>query len=152
MGYVSAIMITAFIVGFITWSWTKSTTENEFSYKWTLGICNDENGWQALLERSPNNRAWEYIYINEDNLPLIRHIAFLNTPTMSNPAVSYKEDKINKMLQDMVNRGHGHISGIEKDPTSRYSRSQPGGPLRLSFSLGKIIFSRENIWLRYYGY
>lgn len=127
MSYISAIMITALIVGFITWSWTKSNTENEFSKKWTLGICNDENGWQPLLERHPNNRTWEYIYINEENLQLIRHIAFMNTPSIANPAISYKEDHIHKMFQDMVDRGHGKILGIEKDPTSQYSRSLRSG-------------------------
>ena len=51
----------------------------------------------------------------------------MNTPSIANPAISYKEDHIYKMLQDMVDRGHGKILGIEKDPTSQYSRSLRSG-------------------------
>lgn len=112
--YIEIIVITIIIVGFITWLWTKASIEAKHSRKWTLGICHDtEIGWQPLLERHLDNRHWEYIYINKENLPLISHLAYSEVPSIPNPLLS-KEDRIYKMLQDIVNRGHGQITGMKQ--------------------------------------
>lgn len=118
MDYITVFIVTGFIVGIITWAWTRTSVEGEWKKKWTLGICHDPNtdyGWQPLLERYLDNHHWEYIYINKENLSLITHIAHSNVPSVRGPFVSSKEDRIYKMLQDMVNRGHGNITGIEKE-------------------------------------
>lgn len=119
MDYIAAVTVTGlivgFIVGFITWAWTRTSVEGEWSNKWTLGICHSDTGWQPLLERHLDNHHWEYIYINKENLPLITHIAHSSVPSVPGPFVSTKEDRVYKMLQDMVNRGHGNITGIEKE-------------------------------------
>ena len=104
-----------FIVIGITWFLTKTFTEQECEKKWRLGICNDtEFGWQPLLERYLDNHHWEYIYINKENLPLIGRLAYSKVPSVPNPLAPSEEDRIYKMLQDMVNRGHGSITGIKK--------------------------------------
>lgn len=121
MDYITIIVITCFIVGVITWMWTKTSVEDKWEKKWRLGICHDpdtELGWQPLLERYLDNHHWEYIYINKENLPLIRHIAYLNVPSVPSPLASSKEDRLFKMLKDMVNRGHGRITGIKKEKNS----------------------------------
>ena len=120
MNYMSLIIITGVIVGLIVWAWTRASLECKWNKKWVLGICHDSNtdyGWQPLLERHLDSHHWEYIYINKENLPLIMHIVHSGVPSVSSPFFSSKEDRIYKMLQDMVNRGHGNITGIKKEIT-----------------------------------
>lgn len=117
MDYFTVVLITGFVVGLFTWAKTKDYVEEKWEKKWMLGICHDEKGWRALLERHLSDRHWEYIYINKENLALITHIAFSNVPAAPNPIFS-KEDRIYQMMQDMVNRGHGHIIGIKKEENS----------------------------------
>ena len=120
MDCIKIVWFTGLIVGFITWFLTKTFTELEYEKKWRLGICHDtETGWQPLLERNLDNHHWEYIYINKKNLPLIGRLAYSKVPKVPLPSMyaSSEEDPIYKMLQDMVNRGHGSITGIKKEET-----------------------------------
>lgn len=112
MDYISVVFL---VIG-ITWFLTKTFTEQECKKKWRLGICNDtEFGWQPLLERDVDQHHGDYIYINKENLPLIGHLAYSEVPSVPNPRAPSKEDRIYKMLQDMVNRGHGSITGIKRE-------------------------------------
>ena len=120
MDYMKVIWITGLIVGFTTWLLTKISIENELGKKWTLGVVHDTDpdiGWQSILERNLDNHHWEYIYINKENLPLIGRLAYSKVPKVPLPSLyaSSEEDPIYKMLQDMVNRGHGSITGIKKE-------------------------------------
>ena len=117
MDCIKIVSITGLIVGFTTWFLTKISIEYEIGKKWTLGAFHDTDpdiGWHPMLERQLDNHHWEYIYINKDNLPVIEYFAHSNIPLMSSQLVSSKGYPIYKMVQDMVNRGHGKITSIEK--------------------------------------
>lgn len=73
----------------------------------TLSVIRDgQIGWTPILERHLNDKSWEYIYINEENLALITHIAHMGVP--SSPLID-SDERVYKMIQDMIKQGHGHI-------------------------------------------
>ncbi len=115
MDYVIVVAITGMVVGFITYMFVRSSLESKWQRKWTLGICNDLKGWYPILERYLDNRHWEYIYINTENTSIIMHIAYSDVPRVEAPYSAEKEERFQIMLQDMVNRGHGHITGMQKE-------------------------------------
>jgi hypothetical protein len=133
MEYIEAIILIWIFSLCAAWGSAKMNTERELSKKWTLGITYNSDGIlkQPMLERhlgykgitasghKVRGTAWEYIFINEENMDLIRHVAYFKTPFESNPYLPSKEDPLYKMLQDMVNREHGKILGIEKEPLGR---------------------------------
>jgi hypothetical protein len=104
--YILIIIVTAVITGIIVYALTRSL-DDEWNRKWTLSVIRDgQIGWTPILERHLNDKSWEYIYINEENLALITHIAHMGVP--SSPLIDSNE-RVYKMIQDMINRGYGHI-------------------------------------------
>jgi hypothetical protein len=104
--YILIIMVTAVITGIIVYALTRSL-DDEWNRKWTLSVIRDgQIGWTPILERHLNDKSWEYIYINEENLALITHIAHMGVP--SSPLID-SDERVYKMIQDMIKQGHGHI-------------------------------------------
>ena len=104
--YILIIIVTAVITGIVVYALTRSL-DAEWNRKWTLSIVRDgQIGWMPILERHLNDKSWEYIYIVEENLALITHIAHVGVP--SSPLIDSNE-RVYKMIQDMINRGYGHI-------------------------------------------
>ena len=104
--YILIIIITAVTTGTVVYALTRSF-DAEWNRKWTLSVVRDgQIGWMPILERHLRDKSWEYIYINEENLALITHIAHMGLP--SSPLIDSNE-RVYKMIQDMINRGHGHI-------------------------------------------
>ena len=104
--YILIIIVTAFSTGTIVYALTRSL-DAEWNRKWTLSVVRDgQIGWMPIIERHWNDKSWEYIYIIEENLALISQIAHMGVP--SSPLIDSNE-RVYKMIQDMINRGHGHI-------------------------------------------
>jgi hypothetical protein len=104
--YILIIIATAVITGTIVYAFTRSL-DAEGNRKWTLSVIRDgQIGWMPILERHLNDKSWEYIYIVEENLALIMHIAHMGVP--SSPLID-SDERVHKMIQDMINRGYGHI-------------------------------------------
>jgi len=105
--YILIILATAVIAGTVVYAFTRSL-DAEGNRKWTLSVIRDgQIGWMPIVERHLNDKSWEYIYINEDNLALISQIAHMGVP--SSPLID-SDERVYKMIQDMINRGHGHIN------------------------------------------
>jgi hypothetical protein len=104
--YILIVIVTAVTTGIVVYALTRSL-DAEWNRKWTLSIVRDgQIGWMPILERHLNDKSWEYIYIIEDNLALITHIANMGIP--SSPLID-SDERVYKMIQDMIKRGHGHI-------------------------------------------
>ena len=104
--YILIIIVTAVSTGTIVYALTRSL-DDEGNKKWTLSVIRDgQIGWMPILERHLNDKSWEYIYIIEENLALITQIAHMGVP--SSPFID-SDERVHKMIQDMINRGHGHI-------------------------------------------
>jgi hypothetical protein len=104
--YILTIIVTAVTTGTVVYALTRSL-DGEWNRKWTLSVVRDgQIGWMPILERHLNDKSWEYIYIIEDNLALIAHIANVGIP--SSPLID-SDERVYKMIQDMIERGHGHI-------------------------------------------
>jgi hypothetical protein len=104
--YILIIIVTAVTTGIVVYALTRSLDAEE-KRKWTLSVIRDgQIGWTPILERHLNDKSWEYIYINEENLALITHIAHMGVP--SSPLID-SDERVYKMIQDMIERGYGHI-------------------------------------------
>jgi hypothetical protein len=104
--YILIIIVTAVITGIIVYALTRSL-DDEWNRKWTLSVIRDgQIGWVPILERHLNDKSWEYIYINEENMALVTHIAHMGVP--SSPLID-SDERVYKMIQDMIERGYGHI-------------------------------------------
>jgi hypothetical protein len=69
--YILIIIVTAVITGIVVYALTRFL-DDEWNRKWTLSVIRDgQIGWMPILERHLNDKSWEYIYINEENLALI---------------------------------------------------------------------------------
>jgi hypothetical protein len=60
-----------------------------------------------ILERHLNDKSWEYIYIIEENLALITHIAHMGVP--SSPFID-SDERVHKMIQDMIKCPERYLS------------------------------------------
>jgi hypothetical protein len=79
--------------------------------KWTLGIVYEQR-WQPILERHIGG-DWEYVYLNKENEDLIRSLAQAETPQVRTREQNYaRNQSFARMIQDMVDRGHGSIRGF----------------------------------------
>jgi len=104
--YILIIIVTAVSTGTIVYALTRSI-DDEWKRKWTLSVIRDgQIGWMPILERRMNDKSWEYIYIIEENLALITHIAHMGVP--SSPLID-SDERVNKMIQDMIKQGYGNM-------------------------------------------
>ena len=104
--YILIIIVTAVTTGTVVYALTRSL-DAEGNRKWTLSVIRDgQIGWMPILERHLNDKSWEFIYINEDNLALITHIAHMGVP--SSPLID-SEERVYKMIQDMIKQGYGNM-------------------------------------------
>ena len=116
----TSIIISASISAILTHYFTKYFRDKKWkkkciqvcNRKWTLGIVNN-NGWQPVLERYPDNNSWEYIYINSENKPIIYRIAYSEVPQVNDPFGYDKNEDLRQYLQEMVDRGQGSIVGLK---------------------------------------
>jgi len=105
--YILIILVTAVITGIVVYALTRSL-DDEWNRKWTLSVIRDgQIGWMPILERHLNDKSWEHIYINEENLTLITHIAHMGVP--SSPFID-SDERVYKLIQEMIKQGHGHIN------------------------------------------